>query len=154
VFASSTTTQIHDASHQPAPTTIEAGTPVHDFVPVTGQPGEPVPTGSVTVLSYTNGTCTSPPSGSGGAGLDASGHADVTRFTVTPAAGRFSFAAESFGDSTYQSSDSACEPLTVVDANIQITPTSAQNPIGTTHTVTGHVNVNDGGENGYTSAPD
>ena len=33
---------------------------------------------------------------------------------------------------------------TFVDANIQITPATANNPIGTTHTLTGHVNVNAG----------
>ena len=32
---------------------------------------------------------------------------------------------------------------TFVDANIQITPATAANPIGTNHTLTGHVNVND-----------
>src|SRR5206468_3513951 len=38
-----------------------------------------------------------------------------------------------------------------VDANIQITPTNATNPIGTNHTLTGHVNVNSGG--GFVNAP-
>ena len=38
------------------------------------------------------------------------------------------------------------------DANIQITPASATNAIGTTHTLTGHVNVNDG--TGLENAPD
>src|SRR5262249_7381135 len=33
---------------------------------------------------------------------------------------------------------------TYVDANIQITPATATNPVGTTHTVTGHVNVTAG----------
>jgi uncharacterized repeat protein (TIGR01451 family) len=33
---------------------------------------------------------------------------------------------------------------TFVDANVQITPATAINPIGTTHTLTGHVNVNAG----------
>ena len=34
---------------------------------------------------------------------------------------------------------------TWVDANIQITPASANNPVGTNHTLTGHVNVDAGG---------
>jgi uncharacterized repeat protein (TIGR01451 family) len=38
-----------------------------------------------------------------------------------------------------------------VDANIQITPAAATNPPGTTHTLTGHVNVNSGG--GFVNAP-
>src|SRR5205814_4791151 len=41
---------------------------------------------------------------------------------------------------------------TWVDANIQITPLSATNPIGPTHTLTGHVNVNLG--TGFVNAPD
>jgi uncharacterized repeat protein (TIGR01451 family) len=38
-----------------------------------------------------------------------------------------------------------------VDANIQITPATAVNPPNTTHTLTGHVNVNSGG--GFVNAP-
>ncbi|HXL42746.1 MAG TPA: hypothetical protein VN960_01670, partial [Gaiellaceae bacterium] len=40
---------------------------------------------------------------------------------------------------------------TWVDANIQITPATATNPLNTTHTLTGHVNVNDG--SGFVNAP-
>jgi hypothetical protein len=39
-----------------------------------------------------------------------------------------------------------------VDANIQITPATATNPVGTTHVLTAHVNVNPG--TGFTNAPD
>jgi hypothetical protein len=39
-----------------------------------------------------------------------------------------------------------------VDANIQITPANANNPVGATHTLTGHVNVNTG--SGFVNAPD
>ena len=38
----------------------------------------------------------------------------------------------------------------MVDANIQITP-NGTNPVGTTHTFTAHVNVNDG--TGFANAP-
>jgi hypothetical protein len=41
---------------------------------------------------------------------------------------------------------------TWVDANIQITPETAFNPINTNHTLTGHVNVNTG-TGGYVNAP-
>jgi len=41
---------------------------------------------------------------------------------------------------------------TFVDANIQITPQSATNPISTNHTLTGHVNVNTG-TGGCVNAP-
>src|SRR5262249_9698087 len=40
-----------------------------------------------------------------------------------------------------------------VDANIQITPATAANEIGTNHTLTGHVNVNTG-VGGFVNAPD
>ena len=40
---------------------------------------------------------------------------------------------------------------TFVDANIQITPASANNAVGTNHTLTGHVNVNAG--SGFGNAP-
>ena len=41
---------------------------------------------------------------------------------------------------------------TYVDANIQISPLSATNPVGTNHTLAGHVNVNPG--TGFVNAPD
>jgi len=40
---------------------------------------------------------------------------------------------------------------TFVDANIQISPLTAVNPVSTTHTLTGHVNVNPG--SGFVNAP-
>jgi hypothetical protein len=49
------------------------------------------------------------------------------------------------------SGDSANAQKNWVDANIQITPPTATNPVGTNHTLTGHVNVNAGG--GFTNAP-
>src|SRR5262249_32040755 len=39
-----------------------------------------------------------------------------------------------------------------VDANIQITPATATNPVGTNHVLTCHINVNDG--TGCANAPD
>ena len=42
---------------------------------------------------------------------------------------------------------------TFVDANIQIAPLSDNNPVSTNHTLTGHVNVNDGSGAGFVSAP-
>jgi len=41
---------------------------------------------------------------------------------------------------------------TWADANIQITPATAANPVGTTHTLTGHVNVN-AGSSAFSNAP-
>jgi uncharacterized repeat protein (TIGR01451 family) len=42
---------------------------------------------------------------------------------------------------------------TFVDANIQISPLTDANPVSTNHTLTGHVNVNDGSGAGFVSAP-
>jgi uncharacterized repeat protein (TIGR01451 family) len=43
---------------------------------------------------------------------------------------------------------------TFVDANIEITPPTASNPVGTTHTLTGRVRVNNGAGGGFVNAPD
>jgi uncharacterized repeat protein (TIGR01451 family) len=48
--------------------------------------------------------------------------------------------------------DSGDAVKTFVDANIQITPPAANNPIGKNHTLIGHVNVN-AGSGGYVNAP-
>src|SRR5204862_121291 len=48
--------------------------------------------------------------------------------------------------------DSADAVKTFVDANIQISPLTATNEIGTPHTFTGHVNVNGG--SGFVNAPE
>src|SRR5262249_56298964 len=42
---------------------------------------------------------------------------------------------------------------TFVDANIQVTPATAINPVNTNHTVVGHVNINAGDGAGYVNAP-
>ena len=42
---------------------------------------------------------------------------------------------------------------TFVDANIQITPATATNPVGTNHTLHGHINVNAGDGAGFVNAP-
>ena len=83
--------------------------------------------------------------------LGAAGTVDVTAFSFTvntPAAARSW--RTTLGDALYLASDGPCEPLQVVDANVSITP-NGTNPVGTTHTFTGHVNVNDG--TGFVNAP-
>ena len=50
-----------------------------------------------------------------------------------------------------QAGDSADAVKTFVDANIQISPLSDINPVGTNHTLTGHVNVDAG--SGFANAP-
>src|SRR5580765_2591707 len=124
---SQTATEIHNAQHQ-AVTTVVAGTTVHDFVTVTGQGGQPAPSGNVNIDWFLNGTCTGAPavnSGSVGPLVADEGSAstfDATAFAFTVTAGMRAFRAHYEGDATYTPSNGPCEPLRVVDANIQITP--------------------------------
>jgi uncharacterized repeat protein (TIGR01451 family) len=143
-------TTIHQSAHGSIAAVVPL-TPVHDFVTVTGSRG--TPTGNVTIDWFTNGTCSgAPQSNSGNVALDATGHADATGFVRIPStAGLFAFKAHYLGNGTYIASDGPCEPLRVVDANIQITPATAVNLLGQTHTLTGHVNVSDGGS--FVNAP-
>jgi hypothetical protein len=140
---STTTTTIHNAAHAPV-TTVAVGTTVHDLVSVSGGAGNPVPTGNVTIDWFLNGACTgAPATNSGSVGpLNASGEFDATGFAFTVnSAGQRSFKAHYLGDATYLASDGPCEPLNVVDANIQITPANATNPVGTNHVLTITVNA-------------
>jgi len=149
---SATATSIHNAAHQVV-TAVERGSTVHDFVTVTGS--GPTPTGDVTVDWFLNGTCTgAPQANSGNIALDGTGRADATAFAFTVNnPGLRAFKAHYLGNAgVSNASDGAGEPLNVVDANIQITPATATNPAGTNHTLTGHVNVNDG--TGSVNAPD
>jgi hypothetical protein len=152
-LGSSTATDIHNAAHQTV-TVVDAGSTVHDFVTVSGQPGSPNPTGNVSIDWFLNGTCDGAPAANSGSigPLNASGQLDATGFAFTVnSAGHRAFRATYLGDATYDGSVGACEPLTVVDANIQLTPPTATNHIGSPHVLTCHINVNDG--NGFTNAP-
>ena len=152
---SNTSTDIHNAAHQVV-TTVQAGSIVHDFVTVTGQPGQAKPSGNVIVDWFTNGTCNSEvPAAS-------SGNLALTR-TVrsTPRASRrarsqsgsYSFRARYLGDDVYFPSVGACEPLQVVDAHITITPNGV-NRVGQTHTFTAQVKISTPDSDGFVNAPD
>jgi len=133
-------------------TAVAAGTTGHDFVTVNGDANKPFPSGNVNIDWFLNGTCTGTPvTNSGAIPLTANGTVDATGFAFTVTTGMRAFQAHYEGDATYLPSNGACEPLRVVDANIQITPT-ATNRVGATHTFTAHVNVNDG--TGSVPAPD
>jgi uncharacterized repeat protein (TIGR01451 family) len=145
------TTTIHNAAHATV-TAVEAGSIVHDFVSVTGSAG--TPSGDVTLAWFANGTCTGAPvSTSSTITLNGSGQVDATGFAKGPLGpGMYSFKAHYLGNTVYLAGDGPCEPLQVVDANIQITPPAAINPVGKNHTFTGHVNVNTG-SGGFQNAP-
>src|SRR6266542_1619439 len=143
-------TAIHNPAHQTV-TSVPVGTTVHDSVSVTDPNALGTPTGSVTFSWFTNGTCTLPAAATDTQTLVA-GAFDDTGFAFTPAsAGLFAFRAHYNGDGNFTVADSPCEPLNVVDANIQITPATDTDEINDTHTLTGHVNINDG--TGQTNAP-
>ena len=84
--------------------------------------------------------------------LTGGGTVDATDFPQGPlGAGRYSFQATYLGDATYEGSTGACEPLSIVDARIHITP-SATNRVGFPHTFTAHVEKNLGDGNGWVDA--
>src|SRR5262249_8555458 len=101
---SATATTIHDAGHNPG-TSGAVGAQVHDAGSVTTSdpsPIQPVPTGSVTISWFTNGTCAAPPAATTTVPLDAAGNFDASAFNFTPTvAGMFAFQASYSGDNTY-----------------------------------------------------
>ena len=123
-----TTTDIHNAAHQVV-TAVAVGSTVHDFVTVASPPNQPAPTGNVSVDWFLNGDCSGTPAASSGSvgPLDANGEFDAIGFNFTVnTPGMRSFKAHYLGTgslrSAFDPSDGPCEPLAVVDANIQITP--------------------------------
>ena len=148
---SATSTAIHNGAHQTV-TVLRAGAVVHDFITVSGQPGSPIPSGSVSLAWFTNGTCAGAAAASRNETLTGGGTVDATDFPQGPlGAGRYSFQATYLGDATYEGSTGACEPLSIVDARIHITP-SATNRVGFPHTFTAHVEKNLGDGNGWVDA--
>lgn len=135
--ASTTTTAIHDASHTVV-TTVTASATEHDFVTVAPSPaGGPTPTGKATVSWFLNGTCNGTAASTSGNETLSGGSVDATDFaksSLTP--GSYSFMAHYAGDGNYLAWDGACEPLQVVTAKITITPASATNMVGQSHTMT------------------
>ena len=108
-------------------------------------------TGATDFGTLTTGTCTTNGSGQcdlvvtsstpGTATVNASATVDVSGVSI-------GVATDGYG------ADSVSNQKTWVDANIQISPLTATNLIGVTHTLTAHVNVNAGSGAGYVSAPD
>jgi len=153
--ASVTSTTIHNAAHGPV-TVVDAGSLVHDFAAVTtNDPSvlQPMPSGTVTVDFFTGNQCLgNPVATSTPIPLGANGTVDATGFTQGPlAAGLYGFLAHYAGDNTYAPSNGPCEPLRVVDANLQLAPATATNPVNANHILTCHINVNDG--TGEVNAP-
>ncbi len=130
--------------------TFAASTTVHDTATITGSVG--TPTGSVVFDYFTNGTCSAPTSSTSAAIPLVNGFADGTSFAQGPlAAGQYSFLAHYSGDNNYNPSTASCEPFTIVDASIVLSPLAATNAVGANHVITVTVNQNDG--TGVTPAP-
>jgi hypothetical protein len=113
---SSTATTIHDTNHQPV-TAVPAGTVVHDFASVTGQSGQPIPTGNVLIERFPNRSCTGAAANSTTVTLAADGTVDAVNFTYSQSTATFiSFRATYIGDATYAGSIGACETLNIGNA--------------------------------------
>src|SRR5262245_3114784 len=118
--ASSAVTTIHDAGHN-AITSATVGDTVHDSAAVTGVPGGPTPTGTVTFRWFENKDCTGDGVASGAVALDASGVAHPSSSQTPLAAGDYAFQGSYGGDNSYSADVSDCEPLTVGKANTATT---------------------------------
>ena len=138
---SNTATTIKDAGGNPV-TTVVAGTTVHDSVSVTGDPQHP-PTGNVRVDFFDNSSCSGPPADTTDpTNPTLSGGAIASVLPEGPlAVGSYGYEAHYLGDGAYTPSDGTCEPLSVVDANINITPATATDAVGDDHVLTITVNA-------------
>jgi hypothetical protein len=102
--------------------------------------------GDTVTFAVSGGPAAVPSTGT--ATTDANGNATFTFSNTPPAA----------GTNTITATDDPAAPATATktwvapNATIQISPLTASNPLGTMHTLTGHVNVDSG--NGLANAPD
>jgi uncharacterized repeat protein (TIGR01451 family) len=137
--------------------TLEKDTGTGTFVPAAGEHVDVTLTDSANAShSAPTGTCLA-----AGANTNASGQCTITFSSNT--AGKVTGHAKSTlsvaGSAAFTVQTDGVAPnsgdavKTFVDANIQISPLSAINPVGKNHTLTGHVNVNTG-SGSYTNAPD
>ena len=119
---------------------VAPGTVVHDEATVSKAAGTPAavsaPTGTVTFTLYASGTCSGTVLATDADKPLAGGLASSATFTVPGTGGSFSYRAHYNGDVNYPARDTACEPFSSRDANIAITPATANNPVGTNHVLT------------------
>ena len=116
---SATATQIHNAAHQVV-TTVEAGTIVHDFVTVTGQPGQAGPDRQRGVDWFRTAPVRRAAGGELGQRAARGRTGGRARLLVQAAGGGSSGSGRTIWETaTYLPSVGECEPLQVVDANIR-----------------------------------
>jgi hypothetical protein len=135
---SQTVTQVVDATGAPLIQAVAPAT-VRDVATVTGAPGGPSPAGQLVFEFFTNATC----SGTGSSEPPLAGP-PYSSMPTTLGAGLYSYVAHYIGDGTYASSDGDCEPFRVLDASIQLSPLTATNAVRANHTLTAHVEADDG----------
>lgn len=116
---SSTVTEIHNAA-EGVVTSVALGTTVHDKATVSGT-SFGTPTGTVDFSFYSNNTCEGPGLAAGTGIALVAGVAHPSSSEGPLGAGSYSFQAVYSGDSNYNSSTGACEPLTVNKAPLSVT---------------------------------
>src|SRR4029453_6513329 len=137
--------------------TLEKDTGGGTFVPAAGEHVD-------VTLTDSNGATHTAPTGTctnAGANTNAAGQCTITFTSPTPgqvtghATATLTIGGVSITVSTNGAGGNSGDAVkTFVDANIQITPATAANEVGTNHTLTGHVNVNAGLGAGFVNAPD
>jgi len=145
--------------------TNEVGQP-HTFTVTllfdTGGGLQPAGAGQTVTVTLTNGNgAVANPAGPFTLTTNASGQVSVTFTSATPGTvtGNASWTGSVSGSAPFTVMTDGVAPnsgpavKTFVDANIQITPGSAINPVGTNHTLHCHINVNDGSGAGFVNAP-
>ncbi len=113
------TTELHKADHSVVAVgaSVPLGTTMHDMVTVTGS----LPTGSVVLNFYNNGTCTGTPLATSGSLSLTNGSVDATGFAQGPlAAGTYGFLAHYNGDRHNTPADATCEYFTVSQSQLTV----------------------------------
>ena len=132
-----------DTAGAGAITSAAIGSTVHDKATVTGGAGYAEQANVDFTVYLGNTTCQGTGTAAGTAVALVSGVAHPSNDATVPAGG-LSYIAHYNGDATYTGKDGDCEALTALDANIQITPATADNPINTNHVLTITVNAING----------
>jgi hypothetical protein len=129
-------------------TSVPSGTPVTDQATVSGS-GAGTPTGTVDFKFFNNGTCAGTGTDLGNFPLDASGVANTgpsAPLTVGGSTdGSYSYLAHYNGDTNYNASTGACEPVAVTPNNAVVVTVITQGgaPLSLPATVNAHTSVVD-----------
>ncbi len=131
------TTEIHDATHVEV-TSAPVGAIVHDMAMVTGTPGMPTPTGTISFTVYANQTCAGDGAFAGAVALNVMGVADPS-YTATLTSAGLSYLAHYGGDRNYDAADGPCEVLRALAVPGVTTEIHDANHVEVTSALTGTV---------------